>query len=254
MNRRHVAFGALALALLLAGCAGGPREIPAKDLAGDATYDWDTNATVTFNLTGDQYTAIFEIRNRTSLAVYGSGTFGGDQPIDVAALRFRFSNGTVVNANHTNLSVVRESDLTNISLPARNGTLAYAGPRSGKEFRTPVFLEGSWEVTLPVSARVGVPLLSAAGPGGYERSVTDNRLTLRWENVTASSVHARWYLQFDLLLFTTIAVAGLGLGIGGAVYYLRQIRRLERRRKEMGIDVEESEDDPRDRGPPPGMK
>lgn len=253
MNRRHLVLAALAVVLLLAGCSTGPREIPAKDLAGDATYDWDTNATVSFNLTGDQYTAIYEIRNQSSLEVYGTGTFGGDQPIDLEALRFRFQNGTVVNANHTKLSVVKQSKQTNVSLPTRNGTLAYAGPRSGKEFRTPVFVEGSWEVTLPVSARVGIPLLSSASPGGYHGSVSDNRLTLRWENVTASSVHARWYLQFDLLLFSTLAVAGFGLAIGGAVYYLRQIRRLERQREQIGIDLEEEDDDLQDREPPPGM-
>ncbi|MEF8854267.1 MAG: DUF5803 family protein [Haloarculaceae archaeon] len=253
MTRRYLVLAALAAALLLAGCSTGPREIPAKDLAGDATYDWDTDATVSFNLTGDQYTAIFEIRNRSSIEVYGSGTFGGDQPIDVEAIRFRFRNGTVVNANHSALTVVKQSKQTNVSLPARNGKLAYAGPRSGKEFRTPVFVEGSWEVTLPVSARVGIPFLSSVSPGGHDGSVADNRLTLRWENVTASSVHARWFLQFDLLLFSTLAVAALGLGIGGAVYYLRQIRHLERQRKEIGLDVEEEDDDLRDREPPPGM-
>lgn len=255
MSRRHLALGALALSLLLAGCAVGPREIPAKDLTGDATYDWDTDANVTYNLTRNQYTAIFDLTNRSSLAVYGHGTLGGQQPIDVNALRFRFPNGTVVNATHPDLSVVKEKDLTNISLPASEGKLAYANHRNGKEFSSPVFVEGSWDVTLPPSARVGVPLLSAVGPGGYNRTYEDDRVTLHWGNVTASTVHARWYLQLDLFLFTTIIVAGLGLAIGGSIYYLRQIRRLERRRKEMGIDVEEEEtEDPRDQGPPPGMR
>jgi hypothetical protein len=255
MTRRHLALGALALLVLLAGCSVGPQEIPAKDLTGEATYDWDTNASVTYNITSNQYTAIYNVTNQTTLEVFGRSTLGGDQPLDVSALRFRFRNGTVVNANHSGLSVVRESDFTNVSLPAREGKLAFANDRNGKEFRSPVFLEGSWEVTLPAAARVGVPFLSAVSPGNYNRSYDNNRVTIRWGNVTAGSVHARWYMQLDLFLFTTIVIAGLGLGIGGAVYYLRQIRRLERRRKEMGIDVEEEDqDDPRDSGPPPGMR
>jgi hypothetical protein len=254
MDRRHLALGALALALLLAGCSAGPREVPAADLTGEASYDWDTDATVTYNLTSRQYTAIYDLANRSSIEVYSRAAIGGEQPLDVTNVRFRFPNGTVVNATHANLTVVRATKRTNITLPTRNGTLAYAGTRNGKEFRSPVFLEGSWAVTLPNSARVGVPFLSAAGPGGYNTSVADNRMTLRWANVTAQSVHARWYLQLDLFMFTTIVVAGLGLAIGGSIYYIRQIRRLEARREEMGIDVEQEEDDPRDRGPPPGMR
>lgn len=254
MSRRSRAVGALVLALLLAGCSVGPQEIPEKDLTGDAAYDWDTNATVTYNITGNQYTAVFNITNRSSLPVWGQGTLGGDQPIDVQAVRFRHRNGTVLNATHPNLTVVREQKRTNITVPARSGKLAYGGERNGKEFRSPAFLDGSWEVTLPVSARVGVPLLSAVGPGGYNRSYANNRVTLRWGNVTASNVHARWYLQLDLFLFATLAIAGLGLAIGGSVYYLRQIRRLERQREEIGVDVEQEDDDLEDRGPPPGMR
>jgi hypothetical protein len=254
MTSRRLALGTLALGLarLTAGCAVGPQAIPAAELTGDGTYDWDTEATVTYNVTGDAYSAIFDLENRSSLQVYGHGTLGGEQPIDVTNLRYRFPNGTVVTANHSGLAVTRESKRTNITLPETGGMLAYAGDRNGKEFTSPVFLEGSWRVTLPVSARVGVPLLSTVRPGGFDRSLADNRLTLHWTNVTASSVHARWYLEFDLLLFATVGVVGVTLAVGGTVYYLRQIRRLERRREEVGLEVETEDDDPRDRGPPPG--
>nr|WP_274326221.1 DUF5803 family protein [Halosimplex aquaticum] len=44
------------------------------------------------------------------------------------------------------------------------------------------------------------------------------------------------------------------VGIGGALYYLRQIRVLERRREEIGLDVETETDEFDDDGPPPGMR
>jgi len=48
-----------------------------------------------------------------------------------------------------------------------------------------------------------------------------------------------------------VAVLGIVL-VAGLIYYLRQIRELERRREEMGLDVD-TEDDEFDDGPPPGM-
>ncbi|MEF8908480.1 MAG: DUF5803 family protein, partial [Haloarculaceae archaeon] len=63
----------------------------------------------------------------------------------------------------------------------------------------------------------------------------------------------RYYLQRDLWIFGGIAVVSVTLGIGGLVYYLRQIRQLEEKREELGLDVD-YEDDPTDDGPPPGMR
>jgi hypothetical protein len=137
-------------------------------------------------------------------------------------------------------------------LPAEAGKVGYTARRSGKQFSSPVFLQGSHEITLPPGARIGIPLLSQAGPGGYNTSVTDNRMTVQWGNLTRGSLSVRYYLQRDLLLFTGLVVFVVVVGAGGTLYYLRQIRRLEATREEMGIDVD-YEDDPRDDGPPPGM-
>jgi hypothetical protein len=107
-------------------------------------------------------------------------------------------------------------------------------------------------MVLPPSARIGVPLLSQAGPGGYTTAVAGDRMTVRWEGVDGGTVRVRYYLQRDLMLFGGLAVLVLVVGVGGALYYVREIRTLEQRRKEMGDEVE-YDDDPRDRGPPPGM-
>jgi hypothetical protein len=131
--------------------------------------------------------------------------------------------------------------------------VGYTASRSGKSFASPVFSEGSYEMTLPPGARVGLPLLSQASPGGYEATVTDGRQTLRWAELDGGGVRVRYYLQRDLLLFGGLFAIVASVGLGGALYYLRQIRRLEDQREEMGIDVDYEDDDFGD-GPPPGMR
>jgi hypothetical protein len=252
-SRRVHAALALVAVLLLAGCFGGPSEIPEEDLTGEASYDWETNATATFNLSRSSYTTVVEIQNRTELTVWRSDRLGTDSPVDVEALQFRFENRTVVNATHGNLSATRTGDNTVISLPAENGTVAYTAGRTGKRFSAPVFVEGSYELVLPPSTRIGVPLLSQASPGGYSTDVTDDRMTVRWPDLSDGTLTVRYYLQRDLLLFGGLAVIVIVAGGGGTVYYLYQIRILEERRKAMGDDIE-YEDDIGDDGPPPGMR
>jgi len=254
MNRRVLAGLALVAVLLLAGCFGGPSEIPEEDLTGNATYDWETNATTTFDLSRSSYTTVVEIQNRTELTVWGRDELGSESPVDLQALQFRFENGTVVNATHGNLSATRSQDETVIELPAENGTVAYTASRTGKRFGSPAFIEGSYEVVLPPSARIGVPLLSQASPGGYTTRVTGDRMTVRWAEVSGGSVTVRYYLQRDLLLFGGLVALVVVVGGGGTVYYLREIRTLEKRREEIGVDYDYDEDDPRDEGPPPGMR
>jgi hypothetical protein len=251
MNRRVLAVLALLGALALGGCLG-PSEIPEAELTAEGTYDWETNATATFNLSRSSYSAVVELTNQTELAVWRRDELGSESPVPLEALRFRFRNGTVVNATEANISVTQTNDRSVISVPAANGSVAYRAARSGKRFSTPAFVEGSYEVVLPPAGRIGVPLLSQASPGGYSTSVRDDRMTVHWEGVTGGAVTVRYYLERDLLLFTALAVFVLVAGAGGTLYYLRKIRTLERRRKEMGGDVE-YEDDSRDGGPPPGM-
>ena len=253
MKRSHRALAGLVLLTLLAGCSMGAQEVPTEELTGNATYDWNRSTDVYYNVTSDRYEAIHGVSNQSHLEVYSHDALGSEVPLDITALQFRFSNGTVVTADHANLSATKGSGRTNISLPAREGDVAYTGFRNGKEFGAPVFVEGSYAVTLPGSARVGIPLLSSVSPGGFGTALDDGRVTVTWDSLEGGSIHLRWYLELDLLLFSVIAIVGGGLAIGGTVYYLRQIRKLRRRRESVGIDVDQDEDDPRDRGPPPGM-
>jgi len=75
---------------------------------------------------------------------------------------------------------------------------------------------------------------------------------IRWENPDRN-VFVRYYLQRDILIFGGLVAVLGAVMVGGLIYYLRQIRELENKRKEMGLDVE-ADDDEFDDGPPPGMR
>jgi hypothetical protein len=253
--RRKAALAALLLAMVLTGCAGlfGPSEIPEEELTRNASYDWETNASTTYNLSERSYTAVIEVENRSALEVFGRNALGLEDPVRIQALRFRFENGTVVNATHPALNATVTQERTVVNTPARNGTVGYSDQRRGKEFTAPVFVEGSHELVLPPGTRARVPLLSSVRPRNVSRELVDDRMHLRWGNVTTQSIHVSYYLQRDLWLFGGLFALAITLGVGGAVYYYRQIKRLERRREAIGLDVDDEVDELDDDRPPPGM-
>ena len=252
MNRRRLALGGLVVVLVLSGCAGST-QVSEEDLSGDAEYDWETSETVAVEVSDASYRTVVNLTNSSTLEVFQRDALGGDGAVRISALQFRYPNGTVVNASEGNLSATLEAERTQISLPAEAGKVGYTAERVGNEFALPVFTEGSYSVRLPPSTRVGVPVLSHADPGGYETSVANDRMTLQWDGLSDGGISVRYYLQRDLWIFGGIAVVSVTLGVGGLVYYLRQIRDLEEKREELGLDVD-YEDDPTDDGPPPGMR
>lgn len=252
MKRRLLALVGLVVLIGLAGCFG-PSEVPEEDLTENATYDWDRDAAASYNLSRSTYSAVFTVSNRSTLEVHDRDALGVEAAVEISALQFRFENGSVVNASHGNLSATLEQRQTVITLPARSGQVAYSARRSGKQFSTPVVVPGRQAITLPRGTRVGLPLLSQVSPSDYSTSVPDNRMTITWANETSGTLTVHYYLQRDIVLFSLLLLVTLTLGVGGSVYYLRQISRLEDEREDLGLDVE-TEDDPRDKGPPPGMR
>jgi len=259
-DRRVLAVGALVFVLFLSGCLGlgGGGEIDEEDLTTNAEYDWDTNATATYDVTtasllsfsSNDYKAIITVENRSTLSLHRNTLFRGDQSVSIEGLQFRFPNGTVVNATHGNLTAVEGSDETEIQLPVENGTVGYTGNWGGAtrawggsprtlRLQTPV--EGSHEVVMPDGARTDIPLFSLTSPGGHQTTVEDNRAHLYWEELDSGSITVRYYLVRDLYLFVGLfALIGL-VGLGGAVYYYRGIQRAREKRTEVGLDVEQED-------------
>ena len=255
MNRRLLlAFAAVALLALTAGCTGlfGGGEISQEDLEGDpsTSYEWNGSTDVRLNITDGEYRAVYEIDNRSEIELYERESLGEETPVAVNTVRFRYSNGTVVTLGQEH--VERQNSATVVTLPAEDGQLAFTAPHRGKSFSVPTYVEGSYEVVLPRGMRVGNMLLSQVRPGDYSTDLRDGRVHIVWSEVTADNVVVRYYLARDLTIFSGIIVAGVVLALLGLGYFRFQIRQLERERKEMGLNVDTS-DDEFDQGPPPGM-
>lgn len=260
MKRRHLALVGVVALIALSGCTGvfGPEESDPERLNESASYDWDTDANATIVVNRSSYTAVYDVRNNSTFEVYDRDGLGREQSVPISALRFRYENGTVISAANSSMTSTESGDRTTIQFPGNaTGEVAYSAPRQGKRFGTPVHVPGgSYAVTLPPNARVGIPLLSQVSPNGYETTVEGDRMTIRWAEVTRDQLSVRYYLARDLYIFGGLAVVAIVIGSGGTLYYYRQLQAVKRRRKEAGIDLEEEQedDDPRDRGPPPGMR
>jgi len=278
----------LALLTLSAGCSTvfGPEPVQDSDLTGDASYAWNASAEVDgyVDVDRNEYTAIYRVANRTTgtrapgerptIELYGRDALGTDEPMQVRDVVFRYPNGTILEFRETGgevrlvrvspdgsvepaddpdaLEVTRTRKRTVVHLPANDtGRLAVTAPKNGKGVSTPTFVHGDYEMVLPESARVGVPLLAQVRPGGSETTVDDGRVHIHWSDVRAPAINVRYYLQRDLLLFGALAGGMAIAGMIGAGYYLLQIRETVRRREEVGLDVEVPDDD--SDGPPPGM-
>jgi hypothetical protein len=256
MRRRLAALLLVVALAALAGCSAfGSGEPDPEALAENATYEWDSSVNASYNVSKNEYQAVLAVENRSHQEVWRRDELGNDEPVEISALKFRYPNGTVVNS--TAMNVTRSRSRTNVSLPAEEGSVAFTAARArGKRFSVPLLTEGSHNVTLPSGARVGIPLLSQVRPGGAERSVDDatNRMTVHWDEARRGPVLTRYYLERDLLIFGGMFALLVVAAVGGTVYYLRQIRVLERRREEVGLDVETEDDDVDDSGPPPGMR
>ncbi|WP_181687113.1 DUF5803 family protein [Halorhabdus salina] len=248
-GRRRLALAVVGLFVLLAisGCLS---PVSDADLEENATYDWETNASATYHIYTNNYTAVLDVNNRSSIELFLEDAFGSNQALPISALKFRYPNGTVVN----NSAFAVETGRSKVTLepPARNGTAAFTVARSGPDVRTPVVVSGSHEVHLPPGRAIALPFVSRAVPGNYTTRTADERVVVRWESVDRDTILVSFYRNRDVLLFGGLGGIVLTIGLVGLAYYRRQISKLEGQREELGLDVD-TEDDPRDRGPPPGM-
>lgn len=241
-GRRLALLGVVVALAASAGCTGvfGGGGLDSEQVNRAASYDWNTtaNVTVTVQEGGNEYHAVYTFSNRTRLAVYTHGEIEGDQPLSVAAVRFRYPNGTVVRPNASALSVRQEGSRTVIEPPQRRGQLAYSAPAAPKRVGLQAVVDGSYELVLPPAMRTEAFLFGSVVPGGYTTSVDEqNRLHLHWDELRGNSIDVRYYLERDFYIFTGLAALATVLALVGVVYYRFQIRRLERRREEVGLDV-----------------
>ena len=257
MMRRLALLGLVVAMIPLGGCTTlfGPGEPDPEKLNESAEYEWNEDHNASIVVEENQFRAVYNVGNASELRTYRQDALGQESHLEVSAVQYRYPNGTIIRANDSRLSVSQTRDRTILDVPNESGgRVAFSAPRQGKQLALPVFVGGKTELTLPPGARVGVPLLSKVSPPTDDRSVTNNRMTLFYENVTAQNMNVRYYLQRDLWIFGSILGGAIVIGTGGALYYLRQIKKLKRRREETAIDIDTDDDDFRDDGPPPGMR
>lgn len=250
MNRRRtLAIVGVALLVSLSGCTLLGGTTTNAELFESAEYGWDTDTDVVIDLGEDEYAAIHQIENRSSVRIYHSTRYGIENPIPIRAVQFRHPNGTVVNASAMDISESRSA--VNVELPAEEGQLAYIGPKRDKEFQTPAITDGSYTVKVPPGHDVENFILGTVRPRGAETTTVDGRVHVIWDQLGDGTIEVSYYLVRDLYLFGGLVVAAsiAALIALGMVY--RQIQELRREREEMGIDIDA--DDSSD-GPPPGMR
>lgn len=245
-------LGGVLLLCLLAGCGALGGVTSDAGLAENATYDWTAETDVSINITGDEFTAVYAIENRSEIDMYHSTRYGIDQPMRIRAIQFRHPNGSIVNASAFNVSESRSR--VTVEFPNDQGQFAFTSSTRTKRFSLPVLIPGSYGVTLPADHRVDNFILGTVRPGGHESTPVGDRVRLHWEELTDGTIRVHYYLARDVYLFVGIVVLG---GIGAAIaagYVWLQIKELRARRREMGLDLDVDEDDEFDQGPPPGMR
>lgn len=243
----------LVLLAVSAGCAGvfGSGEISEEDLGRSASYNWDAaESDVHVDISNGSYRAIYTLSNRSQLGVYEFDEIGEERPVDIRSVQFRYSNGTVVNASQ--IEVEKSDGKTVITPPAERGQLAYTAEMTGRNLQLPTYVEdGSYEVVLPEGTRVGNSLLGTVSPRGYETRMVDGSMHVRWDEVTTRSLEVRYYLARDMWLFLGIVALASLVGLSLIGYTWLQIRKLVRRREDLGLNVDVGDDDFGGGGGPP---
>jgi hypothetical protein len=273
MNRRLLAALAFVVVFGLAGCTTifGTNVDDPSALSEDADYDYDTEYDGFVTINRNNYTAVYNVSAKVTgdnetIELWRTNALTVERPLEISALQFRYPNGTTLR--YVDGEAVRVHDdgsteptdalavdntrrRTIVELPAEEGQLAFTTPKTGKQITIYPPVHGSYEIALPPDTDAAIPILSRTRPSNDDRREVGNRVHLQWESVETPVITVRWYLDRDLWLFGGLAgIAGV-IGIIGAVYYYRQIKNAEKRRKQEGFEIGESERD--NDGPPPGM-
>ncbi|MDY6765474.1 MAG: DUF5803 family protein, partial [Halobacteria archaeon] len=168
------------------------------------------------------------------IEIWKDNPLGGTNPITVGGVRFRHSNGTVVNVT----KIEERSGRTVIEIPSPDGTLVYSSPIGSRRFVQPSPIEGSVKVILPEGTDARNFILGNIAPGGYE-VVNESPLTLRWDNVGEGSViDIRYYNEGDVALLMYLLGGLVVAAIGVYLYFRHVLNKLEEQREELGLEGE----------------
>lgn len=262
MRRRTLALLALVGLVVTSGClgaitGGGPTDAERLDEPPDSAYNWNPGTDVRITITKQaSYRAVYNASAAgfgEQLNLSNTDALGTKRPLTISSLRYRYSNGTVINGSEFEAhggDVYTENNELVVKPPGDGGHVAFSGEHTPKRFSLPVYAEGSYTVVLPENRRTEVPLFGQIVPQPDEKRLVNNRIHLHWDEMTAPSILVRYYIQRDIQIFGALAGGLTLVAIVGLLYYRREIQALKETREEMGLDVD-VEDDGDD--PPPGF-
>lgn len=232
--RRTLAILGLVGLVVLAGCGG--TAVDEEALNESAEYDWETESDVTVTVENSQYRYVYTLENDSEIRLSVHDELLGTQPVPVSAVKFRYENGTVVNASA--LEVEQANDNTVVTFPEREGQFAYTSQSTSRTLTVPVVTNRSHEVILPPGMRTTFPVFGGANPGNYETEIRDDQAHLIWSSIESDTITVDYYQQRDLVLFAGLVGVILVLGGLGYLYYRAQIRKLEEERSDADLDVD----------------
>lgn len=266
-SRRRLLLAVVALAALTlgAGClgyvtGGGEVDDATLDREPAEPYAFDTDRDAHLVVTSEaNYRAVYNVSQRDELRLYRETGYGTEEPIDLRAFRVQYADGEVVNGSAFRShggEVERTTDEVWVRFPADRDAdaVAFTASSTPKRFVTRVPVDGSVEVVLPPDRRMDFFLFGNVVPGGYETEISGEQQHIVWDEFSGDRVIVQFYLERDLVIFAAAFAVAAVIAMAGFYYYRRRIERLERQRKEMGLDVEEEIDEYDDDEPPPGLR
>ena len=196
---------------------------------------WNTTDDVTYYLDDDTFTAVVRTGGveGDEVEIWERDPFGGDNPVRIAEVKYRNSEGGVTNISDVDMS----GDRTVVSLPEGRGNggggrLAYVAEKGPREFTQPSPVEGSVSVHLPGGTDARNFFLGRISPGNYA-ATSENPLVLRWVELERGTyVTVEYYREgYPTILIGAFVV--LTLAAGAVVYvYRRRLKETEEKKLE----------------------
>lgn len=260
MNRRFVlAVVVVAIVAVSAGCLGyvtGGGEVTNETLDAEPPreYQFDTDRDADFDLAANgTYTVVYNATDREDIRLYEATVYGGDQPLEFEAFRYRYADGTVINGSEFRArggEIDRTPDETWIRFADEmdDGQVAFSGTGSPRRFTMLAYVHGSYAVTLPEGFSTDIPIVGHVSPRSHEVTDVDGRTRITWESVTGGSIVVQSYRERDVFVFGVILVVAVVVGAIGTVHFRRQLEELRQRRLDMGLGVYEDDEDGGDDG------
>ena len=255
MNRRFaLAIAVVAVLAVSAGCLGyvtGGGEVANETLDADPPreYQFDTDRDADFDLSEDAtYTVVYNTTDREEIRLYEATVYGGDQPLEFEAFRYRYADGTVINGSEFRArggEIDRTPDETWIRFAddMDDGQVAFSGTGSPRRFTMLAYVHGSYAVTLPDGFSTDIPIVGHVSPRSHEVEQVDGRTRITWESVTGGSIVVQSYRERDVFVFGVILVVAVVVGAVGTVHFRRQLEELRQQRLDMGLGVYEEDED-----------